>query len=120
MRRLASARKVKSHPERLTSLAAPTHHRQPMRRRVASLILESSLQYGSEPGERMSSHETPTQHRLPWQWGVPAVVDAPGGAEHFDSRMRLATRSVYTSAEPAALFLWLCQLRRAPYSYDWI
>ncbi|WP_191089677.1 hypothetical protein [Nesterenkonia ebinurensis] len=32
----------------------------------------------------------------------------------------MATRSVTTSARPETLFLWLCQLRRAPYSYDWI
>lgn len=68
----------------------------------------------------MSSHETPTQRRLPWQWGIPTAMDTPAELEHSDSGMRLATRSVYTSAEPAALFLWLCQLRRAPYSYDWI
>ena len=32
--------------------------------------------------------------------------------------MRLASRAVETSADPEDLYLWLCQLRRAPYSYD--
>ncbi|WP_120004986.1 hypothetical protein [Nesterenkonia muleiensis] len=59
--------------------------------------------------------------RLPWAWGAPVVIEAPDELECAGlPQMRLATRSVYTSAEPEALFLWLCQLRHAPYSYDWI
>lgn len=33
---------------------------------------------------------------------------------------RRAVRSHRTGASAAALYLWLCQLRRAPYSYDWL
>lgn len=54
--------------------------------------------------------------RLPWVWGdaVPDVVESRG------HDFRVATRSVTAAAQPDALYLWLCQLRRAPYSYDWI
>ncbi len=33
---------------------------------------------------------------------------------------QLITRAVDTAAPAATVFLWLCQLRAAPYSYDWI
>lgn len=55
--------------------------------------------------------------RLPWVWGEPVTPD-PSLEPH--GSVRVATRSVRTSADPRRLFLWLCQLRRAPYSYDWI
>ncbi|WP_344884404.1 SRPBCC family protein [Zhihengliuella alba] len=58
---------------------------------------------------------------LPWAWGSTFGAETP---ESPDSRAgaqrRLATRAVATGADPETLFLWLCQLRRAPYSYDWI
>lgn len=56
--------------------------------------------------------------RLPWTWGSTAGVEQ---LELVDDRSerQLATRALVTEATPEALFLWLCQLRRAPYSYDW-
>lgn len=33
---------------------------------------------------------------------------------------QLITRAVSTTAPPDVVFRWLCQLRAAPYSYDWI
>ena len=58
--------------------------------------------------------------RLPWAWGPPAPITHPDGevAAAHGSDLRVATRAVRSTASPAALFLWLCQLRRAPYSYD--
>lgn len=59
--------------------------------------------------------------RLPWVWGAPVAAEALAVTEPMGGReVRRATRAVVTGAEPSALFLWLCQLRRAPYSYDWI
>lgn len=53
---------------------------------------------------------------LPWAWGEPVPeLPVPG-----PDSIRVATRSVITAASTDRLFLWLCQLRRAPYSYDWI
>jgi hypothetical protein len=51
-------------------------------------------------------------------WGSAVGVDQPVPAGGRSER-RLATRAVATDAAPEAIFLWLCQLRRAPYSYDW-
>lgn len=56
--------------------------------------------------------------RLPWVWGVAIPPDQlPTPAE---TGGRLATRALITTADPATVFGWLCQLRRAPYSYDWL
>jgi hypothetical protein len=51
--------------------------------------------------------------RLPWVWGEPIPLP-----EHHTGDVRIATRAIRTDAQPEALYLWLCQLRRAPYSYD--
>lgn len=55
----------------------------------------------------------------PWSWGLP-ILGATSAGAHLPDPQTIATRAVRTSATPEALFLWLCQLRRAPYSYDWI
>lgn len=62
---------------------------------------------------------------LPWKWGSIEGIDTPAHVRDGDSdregpRWRLASRAVETSATPESLFLWICQLRRTPYSYDWI
>lgn len=54
-------------------------------------------------------------HSLPWQWGPSTGVHDLG---HADKTTRLASRAVETEASPEMLYLWICQLRRAPYSYD--
>lgn len=55
----------------------------------------------------------------PWSWG-PAIPGGPSHAAALPRPCTIATRAVRTTATPEALYLWLCQLRRAPYSYDWI
>ena len=56
---------------------------------------------------------------LPWIWGEP-VTDTrllpPVGA----ADARPAVRSIVVDAPAETVFGWVCQLRRAPYSYDWL
>lgn len=59
---------------------------------------------------------TRTRTALPWAWGADAPVGPrPPGVPH-DALP--AVRAVRSSATPEQLWLWLCQLRRAPYSDD--
>ncbi|HZS36949.1 MAG TPA: SRPBCC family protein [Polyangia bacterium] len=39
---------------------------------------------------------------------------------HVDAPDLVCFRAVDVAAPPSAVFRWLCQLRVAPYSYDWI
>jgi len=57
-----------------------------------------------------------------WNWGatpaeraaaLPCDVLAPDAATRRD-------RAISIGAPPSIVFAWLCQLRVAPYSYDWI
>lgn len=54
---------------------------------------------------------------LPWTWGSTSGIESPHGT---GGMVRLASRAVETFASPEDLYLWLCQLRRAPYSYDFL
>ena len=59
---------------------------------------------------------------LPTAWGV----TGPEWTRHYPSDGQLAAgwmrmvRAVDCSAAPEAVWPWLCQLRVAPYSYDWL
>ena len=60
--------------------------------------------------------------RLPDRWGVTAeeVVrryDADDLAPGAPGRW---LRAVDVAADPATTWRWVCQLRAAPYSYDWV
>lgn len=60
--------------------------------------------------------------RIPWSWG--ATVDERRRAYPCDDLLPDADvamfRAVSVSAPRTEVFRWLCQLRVAPYSYDWI
>ena len=59
---------------------------------------------------------------IAFTWGTTAAERAlPYPCDGFVSRIDAALwRGVTLQAEPAMVFRWLCQLRVAPYSYDWI
>jgi hypothetical protein len=59
---------------------------------------------------------------LPEHWQVTAD-EAAGGypCDRFAGpAVRALTRGIDIEASPRVTFRWLCQLRAAPYSYDWI
>ena len=55
-------------------------------------------------------------------WGTTAAERAlPYPCDGFVERLDAACwRGVTVRADPATVFRWLCQLKVAPYSYDWI
>ena len=67
-------------------------------------------------------HSMTVPARLPLAWG--ATPDELGATYPCDGRVAdpddAMIRAVDVRAAPATTFRWLCQLRAAPYSYDWI
>lgn len=60
--------------------------------------------------------------RLPEHWQTtPAEIATDESCDHLArTRVRVITRAIDIPAPAAVTFRWLCQLRVAPYSYDWI
>jgi hypothetical protein len=59
---------------------------------------------------------------IPWDWHTTAQERAARFAcdGYLDSPVRRLTRAVTIAALPPTVFGWLCQLKVAPYSYDWL
>lgn len=57
---------------------------------------------------------------LPWVWGATDMeVHATYPCERFvGTGAARVIRAVDTTADAASMYAWLCQIRRAPYSYD--
>jgi hypothetical protein len=66
--------------------------------------------------------EAPIVMSIAWTWGTKPAERAL--VFPCDVHLRNASaqyfRGISVRAAPAVLFRWLCQLRVAPYSYDWI
>lgn len=64
----------------------------------------------------MTEHPT----AMPYVWGATSTeIAATYPSERFAGAGSVrAVRAVDTDASPSQVFDWLCQLRRAPYSYD--
>lgn len=63
-----------------------------------------------------------TSRALPWVWGAThteATADYPCDHRAAPRSVR-AIRARTVDAPRSTCFTWLCQLRRAPYSYDWV
>ena len=59
---------------------------------------------------------------IPWDWNTTAQERAARFAcdRYLDPPVRRLTRAITITAPPPTVFRWLCQLKVAPYSYDWL
>jgi hypothetical protein len=64
----------------------------------------------------------PSPREIVYSWGSTADerVRVLPCDELLSVDMMVADRAIDVAARPATLFRWLCQLRAAPYGYDWI
>ena len=59
---------------------------------------------------------------IPWDWNTTPQERAARfpSDDYLDPPVRRLTRAMTIAAPPPAVFRWLCQLKVAPYSYDWL
>ena len=59
---------------------------------------------------------------IPWEWNTTLQERAARFPcdDHLDTPFRRLTRAITIAAPPPIVFRWLCQLKVAPYSYDWL
>jgi hypothetical protein len=77
---------------------------------------------GSEHGNGAAVPPLPSAGGVAHNWGM--SVDEVRAAYPCDPMVPAADEALYravsVNASPAQAFRWLCQLRAAPYSYDWV
>src|SRR5215207_11344984 len=59
---------------------------------------------------------------IPWDWNTTSQERAARFPcdDYLDTPVRRLTRAITIAASPPIVFRWLCQLKVAPYSYDWL
>ena len=77
--------------------------------------VQANLPEGSDETKRVSSG-------LPERWGATAAeAEATYPCDELADAPYIAlTRAIDVEAPVTVIFRWLCQLRAAPYSYDWV
>ena len=55
-----------------------------------------------------------------WHWNATAATAQYPCDRYVQSPRERFTRAVEVESPPETVFRWLCQLKVAPYSYDWI